>query len=90
MDLLLLGFKNKFAVATNRTTTQGLLFQYSSIMFFDHLEYSRNSRPTYSVPPDRPDPSNYALPSVKDYLHINLLYCQGQRTRKDISDFWCM
>ena len=74
-----IGSVNKFAVATNRTTTQGLLFQYRSIMFYDRLEYSRNSFPTYSVPDDKPDPSNLALPSVMDYLHISLLYCKGQR-----------
>ena len=79
MDLMLLDFENKFAVATNRTATQGLLFQFNSIMFFDRLEYSNYKGPTYSVPCGIPDPSNLALPSVKDYLHINLLYCQGQR-----------
>ena len=55
MDLIMLDFENKFAVATSRTTTQGLLCEYNSIMFFDSLEYSGNGRPTYSFPSNMPD-----------------------------------
>ena len=70
-----LGYLHKFATANDRTTTQGLTFHFGSVMFFDHLEYSCNKRPTHSA--------MFGLrtvvePSLEDYLHINLLYCKGQ------------
>ena len=78
---MLLDFENKFAFATDKTTTQGLSFEYNSIMFFDRLEYLGNGCPRYSFPSNLPNRSTLVLPSDQDYLHINLLYCQGQWTQ---------
>ena len=62
----------------NKTTHQGLPYDVRSIMHYPPFLHSSNGRPNFI--PLRPftEPIGTALiPSYYDYLHINLLYCQG-------------
>lgn len=64
----------------NDLTTQGVPYDYKSIMHYEYLAASKNSQPT--MEPLNPnitleDLGSALAPTEYDYLHLNLLYCQG-------------
>ena len=81
---ILLGNRNSFDMTTSRATTQGLLFDCHSIMFFDRLQYSIRKQPTYSFLTSTVIPWCAVIPSYRDYFHIRLLYCKGQSTHEHL------
>lgn len=65
-------------------TTQGVPYDYHSIMHNSCLFASKNGSPTLLplVSMDTNEVGVAKLPSEYDYLHINLLYCGGERKWK--------
>ena len=65
-------------------TTQGVPYDYHSIMHYSCFFGSKNSWPTLLplVSMDTKEVGVAELPSEYDYLHINLLYCGGERKWK--------
>ena len=62
--------------------TQGIPYDYASIMHYSASELSKNGQFTIvpildTVPPDTLGSS--ITPTPFDYLHVNLLYCGGKR-----------
>ena len=75
------GFEGQFDVLNN-ITSQGIPYDFSSIMHFRHNAFSRAIRQKSTVLP-----RNQTIPISKlgisstgtdlDFFHINLLYCEG-------------
>lgn len=65
----------------DRLSGQGIPYEYESFTHFGAFHYSNNQRPTL-VPKNDSIPlevlGSAKLPTLKDYLHINLLYCEGK------------
>ena len=75
------GYEKKFAIES-ASTSQGLPYEFESVMHFRHYEYSRNFRATIL-----PGFFEYISPlqlgsstvgTELDFLHIRLLYCGGR------------
>ena len=70
--------------------TQGLPYDIHSIMHFSSFACSVNGRPTMTLHPHGyllPTQTKQDMPTVYDYLHINLLYCHGKYAfLKEIQD----
>ena len=73
-------FKGNFWIE-NRTTSQGLPYDFSSIMHFRHLAFSRDGHKSTIIPRSRTISKTFlgssATPTDLDFLHLNLLYCGG-------------
>ena len=67
----------KFDIAT-KSTTQGLPYDFGSVMQLEYTTYSKNGLPTI-IPIDESIPRRTlgkgTRPSQQDYLDINLSYC---------------
>ena len=64
----------------DRTTDQGLPYDYRSIMHYRPSGCSNNRKPVFyplHVPMDAIRSTLTEPPTYLDYLHINLLYCEG-------------
>ena len=62
-------------------SAQGLPYDIYSIMHFTSFACSINGEATMTLQPDGyllPMPKKQGMPTVYDYLHINLLYCHGK------------
>ena len=74
------GFNGKFSIA-NRTTSQGLPYDFSSIMHFRHNAFSCDRHKSTVVPRSRTISKTLlgssATATDLDFLHLNLLYCEG-------------
>ena len=80
----LAGFREKFWIQ-NRSTSQGLPYDFSSIMHFQHNAFSRGHNKS-TVVPHNSTISKTILGSSNegtnmDFLHINLLYCGGEEAK---------
>ena len=75
------GFEEKFGIG-NRITSQGLPYDFSSIMHFRNDAFSRESFKSTVVPRNRTIPKTFLGSSASgtdlDFLHLNLLYCGGK------------
>ena len=73
------GFGKKFRVE-NKTTSQGLPYDFNSIMHFRHNAFSRGHKSTV-LPRDHGIPKTSLGTSDTgtdlDFLHLNVLYCGG-------------
>ena len=76
------GFENQFTMlSTNMATTQGVPYDFGSIMHYSARAFSRNNEPTI-----RPRSSSVSLNSLgqrdvlssRDIQHINRLYCNDR------------
>ena len=80
--IALAGFEQKFRIE-NKTTSQGLPYDFSSIMHFHHDAFSRDHKSTV-VPRNRTIPKTFLGSSATgtdlDFLHLNILYCGGTCT----------
>ena len=76
----LLGFGEKFFVQ-NKSTSQGLPYDFSSIMHFRHNAFSGARNESTVVPRNHTIPKTILGGSANvtdlDFLHLNLLYCRG-------------
>ena len=76
----LVGFGEKFSIQ-NKSTSQGLPYDFSSIMHFRHDAYSRAQFESTVVPHNRTIRKTILGSSDTatdlDFLHLNLLYCGG-------------
>ena len=65
----------------NRSSSQGLPYDFSSIMHFLHNAFSRNPHKSTIVPHSGAIPKTLLGYSAKgsdlDFLHLNILYCGG-------------
>ena len=79
--MALVGFEEKFWIES-RSTSQGLPYDFSSIMHFRHNAFSRNREKSTVVPRNRTIPKtilgNSSMATDLDFLHLNLLYCGGK------------
>lgn len=62
--------------------SQRLPYTFKSIMHFKAAEYSKDEN--FTIIPRLPDIDPHILglsemPSLMDYMHINLLYCDGRK-----------
>ena len=75
-----IGFEEKFWIQ-NRSTSQGLPYDFSSVMHFRHRAFSRSRCKSTVVPHNRTVPitilGRSATGSGLDFLHLTLLYCGG-------------
>ena len=73
--------RSSFDNVHERYSTQGIPYNYQSIMHFDAFTYSKNEQPTIT-PRNKSIPLSFlgqcTLPNYYDYLDINLLYCGGK------------
>ena len=80
--IALAGFEEKFRIE-NRTTSQGLPYDFSSIMHFRHNAFSRDNKSTV-FPRSHTIPKTFlgmsATGTDLDFLHLNILYCGGTCT----------
>ena len=78
--LTLLGFEDKFWIQS-KSTSQGLPYDFSSIMHFRHNAFSRIPYKSTVVPRNRTVPKTILGSSSSatdiDFRHLNLLYCGG-------------
>ena len=77
----------------NETTDQGLPYDYGSIMHYSPTCFSIKGKPTFVPLKSFSKPiSPKGNASSYDYLHINLLYCQGTLTSddKEFTLFTCL
>ena len=76
----LVGFGGKFFIR-NKSTSQGLPYDFSSIMHFRHDAFSRALNESTVVTRNHTIPKTILGGSTDatdlDFLHINLLYCGG-------------
>ena len=87
MFSLVLAARHNFLPNVLQSSTQGIPYDYLSIMHFDQKQFSANNRPTFmpknsKIPFD--SPWLWDTPSYYDYLHINLLYCGGEQLMHEI------
>lgn len=66
----------KFEIRTIGFTSQGVPYDYHSIMHYCQNKYSANGMPTI-IPLQEGATLDENSPSASDFLHINLLYCGG-------------
>ena len=60
------------------TTDQGLPYDFGSIMHYASTDQSSNGKPTFLLLNNVSKPiGTTTTATYYDYLHINLLYCQG-------------
>ena len=78
------GFRDKFLIQS-RSTSQGLPYDYSSIMHYRHNTFSRTRFGSTMIPGNRTIPKatlgNTVKPTELDFLHLNLLYCEGKESK---------
>lgn len=78
-----LGALLEFATETEEVTPQGVPYDYHSVMHFDSLQYSLDGTTPTIIPlfsHAHPDILGQAdSPTHYDYLHVNILYCGGER-----------
>ena len=75
----LLGFEGLFDVEFT-STSQGLPYDFSSIMHFRHSAFAYPNQSTLeplSLRIAKEDLGSCAAGTDFDFLHVNLLYCQG-------------
>ena len=62
-------------------STQGVPYDFKSVMHFDPTAFSCNGDDTivHSDPDTRTHFGISILPDIKDYFHINILYCDGKK-----------
>ena len=69
----------------SRSTSQGLPYDFSSIMHVRHNAFSQHSSESTIVPFNRTIPKtvlgNSTMATDLDFLHLNLLYCGGTDAR---------
>ena len=61
--------------------TQGVPYDYASIMHYDEFEGSKNGKRVIvplGIIPEGVILGQVEYPSEYDYLHVNLLYCKGE------------
>ena len=64
----------------NRTTTQGVQYDYLSIMHFTNMQFSSNGNSTLELKAIKQIPlGGDKCPTSLDYFHIILLYCDGKK-----------
>ena len=75
-----IGFEEKFLIE-RRSSSQGLSYDFGSIMHYRHNAFSRDGDKSTIVPCNRTIPRTIlgksATATDLDFLHINLLYCGG-------------
>ena len=75
------GFQEKFSMQS-RSTSQGLPYDFSSIMHFQHTAFSSNPNLSTVIPHNHTIPKiilgSSATATDLDFLHLNLLYCGGK------------
>ena len=80
----LVGFGDKFWIQS-RSSSQGVPYDFSSIMHFRHNAFSFDRDESTVVPCNRAIPKSIlgssATATDLDYLHINLLYCGGRNDK---------
>ena len=76
----LVGFEKKFLIQS-RSTSQGLPYDFRSIMHFRHNAFSRDRDESTLIPLNGTIPKAILGSSDTatdlDFLHLNLLYCGG-------------
>ena len=80
--IALAGFEKKFRIE-NRTTSQGLPYDFSSIMHFRHNAFSRDNKSTILARSHTISETclgRSATGTDLDFLHLNILYCGGTCT----------
>ena len=81
--IALAGFEENFWIG-NSTTSQGLPYDFSSIMHFRHNAFSCDNHKSTVVPHSPRIPKtflgNSATATDLDFLHLNILYCRGTCT----------
>ena len=61
------------------TTTQGVPYDYMSVMHFSKMQFSSNGNPTLEPKANKQiHVGGLVRPSTLDYFHIVLLYCEGK------------
>ena len=81
---VLTGFGEKFRTQ-NMSTSQGLPYDFSSIMHFRHNAFSRDSSKSTLIPHNATIPKitlgSSATATDLDFLHLNILYCGGMEPK---------
>ena len=78
-------FRSAYDMMARETTDQGLPYDFGSIMHYPSIAYSSNGRPTFVVlKATRESIGTKCTPTYYDYLHVNLLYCQGTKASDGI------
>lgn len=73
-----IGARRSFSNQIVDSTTQGLPYEYSSIMHYDSKMFSENGEATILPKVPNATMGTSRRPTQLDYLHINLLYCDGK------------
>ena len=78
--IALVGFVDKFWIQS-KSTSQGVSYDFRSIMHFRHKAFSRSRNESTIVPRSRTISKTMLGSSVTatdlDFIHLNLLYCGG-------------
>ena len=79
-SVTLVGFVENFGIQS-KSTSQGVSYDFRSIMHFRHNAFSRYRYGSTVLPRNRTVPKTILGSSVKatdlDFIHLNLLYCGG-------------
>lgn len=70
-------YTDYFRIQSINSSTQGLPYQYQSLMHFSLDEYSKYYYKFTITPIPIPFSTGSLYPTNLDYLHIKLLYCEG-------------
>ena len=75
------GFQEKFSLQS-KSTSQGLPYDFSSVMHFRYTAFSSNPDLSTVIPHNHTIPKvilgSSATATDLDFLHLNLLYCGGK------------
>lgn len=87
----MIGYEHNFDVEQNQTS-QGLSYDYMSVMHFCCSMFARCRRHPTLIPKRSFQLPCFCmgeakLPSDLDYLHVNLLYCGGKKTNMLSNNF---
>ena len=78
---VLIGFEREFDILKDNVSTQGLEYDYQSVMHFNSRVFGMYSFNTIVSLKNPGHLGHASHPTFHDFLHLKLIYCQGRLPR---------